>query len=112
MKKTKKSLLFSGLALMMSALLLAGTTFAWFTDSVTNKGNTIQAGVLDVTVHGYTWDAQNNTWKTNPSWGLKSPVIQETTWEPGQYGAVVIGVSNWHAADVNALCAKIDTDSS
>ena len=108
MKKTRKSLLFSGLALMMSALLLAGTTFAWFTDSVTNKGNTIQAGILDVTVHGYTWDSQNNTWKTNPSWGLKSPVIQETTWEPGQYGAVVIGVSNWHAADVNALCAKID----
>lgn len=56
MKKTRKSLLFSGLALMMSALLLAGTTFAWSTDSVTNKGNTIQAGILDVTVHGYTWD--------------------------------------------------------
>ena len=48
MKKTKKSLLFSGLALMMSALLLVGTTFAWFTDSVTNKGNTIESGTLDV----------------------------------------------------------------
>ena len=41
MNKTKKSLLASGLSLLVCAALLVGTTFAWFTDSVTNKGNSI-----------------------------------------------------------------------
>ena len=48
MNKTKKSLLASGLFLVVSAALLVGTTFAWFTDSVANKGNVIQAGTLDI----------------------------------------------------------------
>lgn len=48
MASTKKSLAASGLALLASAALLAGTTFAWFTDSVTNTGNRIQAGTLEV----------------------------------------------------------------
>lgn len=48
MNKTKKSLLASGLSLLICAALLVGTTFAWFTDSVANKGNRIQAGTLDI----------------------------------------------------------------
>lgn len=48
MKSTKRSLLASGLALAASAALLAGTTFAWFTDTVSNTGNRIEAGTLDV----------------------------------------------------------------
>ena len=95
MKKTKKSLLFSGLALMMSALLLAGTTFAWFTDSVTNKGNTIQAGKLDIGVIGYT--LENGEWKGH-MWEnnlTNNPLFTETTWEPGQYGAILIRVSSY-----------------
>ena len=34
MQKTKKKLLFSVLSLALCFALLAGTTFAWFTDSV------------------------------------------------------------------------------
>lgn len=48
MNNKKRSLLASGLCLGLSAALLTGATFAWFTDSVTNKGNTIQAGNLEV----------------------------------------------------------------
>ena len=48
MKSTKKSLLASGGAILASVALLAGTTFAWFTDSVVNTGNKIQAGTLDI----------------------------------------------------------------
>ena len=66
MKKTRKSLLFSGLALMMSALLLAGTTFAWFTDSVTNTGNTIQAGELKVQFNYRDLDDSTDEWKAVP----------------------------------------------
>ena len=43
MVKTRKSLWAAGFALLVCILLLIGTTFAWFTDSVTNSGNRIQA---------------------------------------------------------------------
>ncbi len=45
---TKHSLWASGLSLLLCAALLLGTTFAWFTDSVTNTGNTITAGTLGI----------------------------------------------------------------
>ncbi len=48
MKSKKKSLLASGASLLLSAALLAGSTFAWFTDSVTNTGNRVEAGTLKV----------------------------------------------------------------
>lgn len=47
MKTTKKSLWLSAVSIMLCAVMLLGTTFAWFTDNVTNKGNVIQAGNLD-----------------------------------------------------------------
>ena len=80
MKRTKKSLLFSGLALMMSALLLAGTTFAWFTDSVTNKGNTIESGTLDIELN------KND----------ETPLFSSTDfmWEPGRSQQKVVTLSN------------------
>ncbi len=43
MSKTKKSLWLSAVSMMLCAVMLLGTTFAWFTDSVTNTGNVIQA---------------------------------------------------------------------
>lgn len=80
MKRTKKSLLFSGLALMMSALLLVGTTFAWFTDSVTNKGNTIESGTLDIELN------KND----------EAPLFSSTDfmWEPGRSQQKVVTLSN------------------
>ena len=48
MKCTKKSLFASALALVACLALLMGATFAWFTDSVNNTGNIIQAGTLDI----------------------------------------------------------------
>lgn len=41
MIKTRKSLWAAGFALIACIVLLIGTTFAWFTDSVTNSGNRI-----------------------------------------------------------------------
>ncbi len=38
---TKKSLKASGLSLVLCIAMLIGTTFAWFTDSITNSGNVI-----------------------------------------------------------------------
>ena len=80
MSKTKKSLWLSAVSMMLCAVMLLGTTFAWFTDNVTNKGNVIQAGNLDVkfeyrdlTSAGDYQDVTNDT-----------PLFNDVTWEPGK----------------------------
>lgn len=106
MKQTKKSLLVSAASILLSAALLAGSTFAWFTDSVTNIGNTIEAGKLDINVIGYRLEDGNwgkVAWEND----LKSnPLFTEKTWEPGQYGAILLRVSNYDST----LAAKVDID--
>ena len=47
-KSTKRALLSSVMALFLCLTMLLGTTFAWFTDSVTSGSNIIQSGTLDV----------------------------------------------------------------
>ena len=47
-KNTKRALLSSVLALFLCFAMLLGTTYAWFTDSVTSGSNIIQSGTLDV----------------------------------------------------------------
>ena len=54
MKKSgtsKKALLLSLLSLVMCCAMLVGSTFAWFTDSVTSGSNKIVAGNLDVALY-------------------------------------------------------------
>lgn len=110
MKKTKKSLLFSGLALMMSALLLAGTTFAWFTDSVTNTGNVITSGNLSISAVAYDVDTTKKTYtisgvNNDQAFGFETegtnlkgenvdPIISEELWEPGISDAKLLTVTN------------------
>lgn len=43
-KTTKRALLSSVLALFLCFAMLLGTTYAWFTDSVTSGSNIIQSG--------------------------------------------------------------------
>ena len=45
---TRKSLVLSVLSLLCCFAMLLGTTYAWFTDTVTSAGNTIQAGSLKI----------------------------------------------------------------
>ena len=53
MKALKKSIIVCGLSLVLCVGLLMGTTFAWFTDTVTNSGNIIQAGTLELKAYAY-----------------------------------------------------------
>lgn len=93
MKISKHTLFASGLCLLLSAALLTGATFAWFTDTVTNQGNVIQSGELDVRATGYRWDVDKGTWG-EPNHNLGEALMTDSTWEPGQYNAVVVRVSN------------------
>ena len=50
-RSTKRALLLSALSLLMCVSMLIGSTFAWFTDSVTSGKNKIQSGNLDVELY-------------------------------------------------------------
>ena len=47
-KVTRRALLASVLALSVSATMLIGTSYAWFTDSVSSTGNVIKTGTLNI----------------------------------------------------------------
>ncbi|MDO4811324.1 MAG: SipW-dependent-type signal peptide-containing protein [Eubacteriales bacterium] len=87
MKSTKKSLLLSMLSLVLCFVMLIGTTFAWFTDSVTSGVNKIQAGNLDValemsTDNGTTWtNAEGQV--LNFVKAASAPENEQILWEPG-----------------------------
>ncbi len=88
-KATKRALLTSITALAMCVVMLAGTTFAWFTDTASTSVNKIQAGTLDVKLEmstdGTNWtDAEGQTLnfvKTDAS-GSKT-ANTAVLWEPG-----------------------------
>ena len=78
MKNTKKKLISSLVTLMVSFCMLPGSTYAWFTDTATNTGNKIQAGILDVTL--LKDDGSGNYEDISDS---DEPVYDYDKWEPG-----------------------------
>ena len=88
MKSTRKSLMASGLSLLVCAALLAGATFAWFTDSVVNKNNKIQAGTLNVSLAE--WDgAQGGYVEVG-----QDPIFNYDKWEPGYTDIAAVKIGN------------------
>ena len=77
-KSTKRALLLSALSLLVCVSMLVGSTFAWFTDSVTSAGNKIVAGTLniDMSVKDETGTYQSVKENSDAIFGY-------TLWEPG-----------------------------
>ena len=89
MKKTLKSFGLSLTSLILCFSMLLGTTYAWFTDTVTSANNIIQAGNLDVELEYL--DAAGN-WQSVTE---QTNVFQENTlWEPGHTEVVYLKISN------------------
>lgn len=118
MKAAKRSILICVLTLILSVSLLAGVTFAWFTDSITNSGNTIQSGELAIDATAYdrvdtpetdgftvTIDGENVASGTyyfeaeGTSLRNGDPVITEDNWQPGDMNAKLFTVSNEGSID-------------
>ena len=78
MKKSTmiRSLLMSGLSVLLCVSMLMGSTFAWFTDSVESGINTIVAGNLDVELYN---GLDNTADKVNTS----TELFDIDFWEPG-----------------------------
>ena len=64
LKSKKSALLLSFTSLLLCFAMLAGSTFAWFTDTATTGVNKIQAGTLDVGLEMATEWNENGTVKT------------------------------------------------
>ncbi len=97
-KNTKKALLASMLSLLLCVAMLIGSTFAWFTDSVTSGRNRIVAGNLDVELeYAKAAAAEDGTiddieWNTVT--GTTNDLFGSDLWEPGHTEYVYLRVRN------------------
>ena len=95
MKNMRKVLVSSLIMILTCCLFFAGTTFAWFSDSVTSNNNVITAGTLDIELEasydGSTWfDVNEDTEILSAS----------DLWEPGFTKVVYFKVKNNGSLDL------------
>lgn len=97
MKAVKRSIILCALSLALCVALLVGSTFAWFSDSITNSGNTISAGNLT---------AQWSYRPINDDTAAYKPVSEElalfssdTVWQPGEPHGYDFKVENTGSVD-------------
>ena len=90
MKTTKKAFLSSLLALLLCITMFMGTTFAWFTDSVTSSGNKIVAGSLKVDLE--VLDEKLGVWYSIKN--DQDPIFFYDKWEPGYTDVTFLKVEN------------------
>lgn len=89
MKTQKNKLMTSVIAIFLCFAMLVGTTYAWFTDSVSSDGNIIQTGNLKVDLShkvGDTWVSL----KQDPD----HKIFDYDKWEPGYTRVETIKVQN------------------
>lgn len=98
-RNTKRALILSALSLLACVSMLVGSTFAWFTDSVTSSGNKIQAGKLDVQLFMDMGDGYEEI--TNESASIfdminnkAQNVNADTLWEPGKTQVAYLKIVN------------------
>lgn len=98
MKAVKRSIILCALSLVLCVALLVGSTFAWFSDSITNSGNTITAGNLTAQ---WSYRALNSEDSV-----AYEPVSEElalfssdTVWQPGEPQGYDFKVENTGSVD-------------
>ena len=103
-KSTKRALIVSVLSLFICFTMLLGTTYAWFTDSVTSAGNIIKTGTLDVTLK-YSAElpvAVDGKIEDATQWADAStgPIFYHDNWEPGYTQVRYVKVENEGSLDL------------
>lgn len=104
-KSTKRALLASVLSIAICLTMLIGSTFAWFTDSVSVSGNKIVSGKLDIKLYKIEPQdsyANENEWVWENITDSKAPAFDYANWEPGYVQAVNLRIEN-----AGTLAAKI-----
>ena len=95
---TRRALLLSAVAMLLCLTMFVGTTYAWFTDSVTSSGNKIVSGTLDVqllmdTGNGYE-DISNATAPIFGEGSIAQNNNAQTLWEPGKTQVAYLAIKN------------------
>lgn len=109
-KGIRSAIAASALSAVLCAGMLAGTTFAWFTDTVSSSGNSIMAGNLDITATKaeldvsadaqYTFTNRDDETETYAlAFGAAEEfdgeaIIAETAFAPGMWNAKLLTVTN------------------
>lgn len=94
MKNLRKTFFGSVVSLLICFTMLLGTTFAWFTDSVSSVGNKIIAGTLDIELYQYVYDEATDTWSWKDISAVTDALFDYDLWEPGYTEYVVLKVVN------------------
>ncbi|MBQ7365431.1 MAG: hypothetical protein IJW46_07515 [Clostridia bacterium] len=89
---TKRALCASFVAMLLCFSMLLGTTYAWFTDSVTSANNVIQSGTLNVEMYWAkgTEDPTTATWED----ASETAIFNYDNWEPGYVEVRHIKIAN------------------
>lgn len=90
---TKRALLTSVLALVLSLAMLAGSTFAWFTDTASTGVNRIVSGNLDVGLR-YWGVGENGQKRWLTAENSEELFDKNALWEPGYTQIVYLKVEN------------------
>ncbi len=109
LKLTKRALLSSVVALVLCVAMLIGTTYAWFTSSVTSSGNIIQSGTLNVTLE-YADEVPAN--KDDALWkdASKGAIFNYTKWEPGYTDVKYIKIENEGSLDLQYVLTIVPNE--
>ncbi len=92
-KKTLRALLASVISLLICVSMLAGSTYAWFTDKEVTGVNTISSGNLDIELYAGTVANGEITYNTAVDEGTKL-FDDEAEWEPGYTEVAYLKVEN------------------
>lgn len=88
-RSTKTTLLTSAVSLLLCFVMLLGTTFAWFTDTVVSANNIIKSGNLDITLEYYNLDTKE--WVSVEG---RDDILTGDLWEPGYTDVAYLRIKN------------------
>ena len=78
------------MAMILCFAMFVGTTYAWFTDSVTSTGNKVVAGTLKIDLE--LKDAETNTYSSIKD--TQAPIFNYDNWEPGYTDVKILKIEN------------------
>ncbi|MBQ7821566.1 MAG: hypothetical protein IJ391_04720 [Clostridia bacterium] len=106
---SRRAIVFAAISIVLSITILAGSTYAWFTDRAEVTANRIIAGTLDVEMQ-YTNNALGGVWEDveNISEDEYAPFFvdadgQPIKWEPG-----VVSYANFRIANAGDRALKYE----
>lgn len=80
-KGFRSAVIAAALSVVLCVGMLAGTTFAWFTDTVTSAGNIIAAGSLDAGLfYAEGWNGEDTAWQD----ASEGAIFDSDDWAPGE----------------------------